>query len=97
MLCRGGIALAGLYPLVHVCFGRTVFSVGGEFEKTASALAAYRGSGADHGAGADLWTVSQPQLPGMGLPKDAAEFSWADLSAFYAAVDSSESDRHGAV
>ena len=101
MLCRVGIALEGVYPLVHVCVGRTVLCFGGKPEAAVPQKetdVAFDGGGAsDHTAGARLRIVSQPQLPGVGLPKDAAEFSWTDLPALYTAVDSPESAGDGAV
>ena len=90
MLCRVGIALEGVYPLVHVCAGRTVLCFGGKPEAAVPQKetdVAFDGGGAfDHTAGARLRIVSQPQLPGVGLPKDATEFSWTDLLALYPAV-----------
>ena len=101
MLCGFGIAVAGLYTLVHVCAGGHLLCTGGKFETLASpeaTAAAGYGSGAAHyGAGIGLRLAGKPQLSGMGLPTDAPEFFGADLPSLQLAVGSGESGSDGAL
>ena len=98
VLFRAGIAVAWVYPLVHVFAGRSVFCSDRPVETAApTAFADGGGGGGDHRLGVGLWAAGEPAVSGVGLPTDALQLSGADMPALQPALDSGEFGSHGAV
>ena len=95
------MALAGLESQQYVPCGRQLFFVVVKTEQSASKIiptvSGSCGSGDYYDGGIAGGVAVQSGLPGMGLQRSAHELPWADLSAIFPAVDSTQSSGDGSV